>query len=147
MTNSSGYCNNARLFAVRLYLMLDQSGILVNTVFPMSTCTNVLQPNDVILALDGMKLANDGTVHFRASMLWYHEISLFFPCCAYCSRTIKWYCALCIVDRISPFCRGAHSVWSLCEHEILWWQSNTWHLERWQGLYFNIDIVPCRGNC
>jgi len=78
MTNSSGYCNNARLFAVRLYLMLDQSGILVNTVFPMSTCTNVLQPNDVILALDGMKLANDGTVHFRASMLWYHEISLFF---------------------------------------------------------------------
>lgn len=43
----------------------NQSGIFVNRVFPRSPGRGVLQPDDIILAVDGNDVANDATVEFR----------------------------------------------------------------------------------
>jgi len=43
----------------------DQSGILVNKVYPLSDAANFLKKDDVILSIDGSAIGNDGTIHFR----------------------------------------------------------------------------------
>ncbi len=42
-----------------------QTGILVNSVFPSSPARGIVQVEDVILAIDGADLENDGTIEFR----------------------------------------------------------------------------------
>jgi len=42
-----------------------QTGILTNKVLPGSPAKDILQPGDVILAIDGTDIENDGTIEFR----------------------------------------------------------------------------------
>ncbi|CAM4830086.1 unnamed protein product [Rotaria magnacalcarata] len=51
----------------REYLKLnhDQHGILVTSVEPACVLSKVLQEDDVIMEIDGVPIADDGTVHFR----------------------------------------------------------------------------------
>ncbi len=42
-----------------------QTGILTNKVLPGSPAKDILQPGDVILAIDGTDIENDGTIKFR----------------------------------------------------------------------------------
>lgn len=44
----------------------DLSGVLVTTVQPTAAAHGLLKPGDVLLSFDGVSLANDGTVPFRA---------------------------------------------------------------------------------
>jgi S1-C subfamily serine protease len=43
----------------------DQEGILVNKVYPGSPAKGILKEGDVILSVEGINVANDGTVEFR----------------------------------------------------------------------------------
>jgi S1-C subfamily serine protease len=43
----------------------EQTGILVNKVYPLSDAINVLQKDDVILSISGSPIGNDGTIPFR----------------------------------------------------------------------------------
>lgn len=43
----------------------EQTGILVNKVYPLSDAMNVLQKDDVILSIAGSPIGNDGTIPFR----------------------------------------------------------------------------------
>jgi len=43
----------------------DQTGVLVNSVFPNSPARGILQAGDVLLAIDGVTIENDGTIEFR----------------------------------------------------------------------------------
>jgi len=43
----------------------DQEGVLVNKVYPCSPAKGVLMEGDVILSVDGVDVANNGTVEFR----------------------------------------------------------------------------------
>jgi len=43
----------------------EQTGILVNKVYPLSDATSVLQKDDVILSIAGSPIGNDGTIPFR----------------------------------------------------------------------------------
>jgi S1-C subfamily serine protease len=48
------------------YLMSDeQTGVLVNKVYPDSPATDLLRTGDVILSIDGTNVENDGTIEFR----------------------------------------------------------------------------------
>jgi S1-C subfamily serine protease len=49
----------------QLGLSADQSGIAVNSVQPICAAMGVLQKRDVIVAVDGMPIANDGTFEWR----------------------------------------------------------------------------------
>lgn len=46
-------------------LPVGGSGILVTNVDPLAPAFGVLQKGDVLMAVDGIKLANDGTIPFR----------------------------------------------------------------------------------
>ncbi len=52
---------------LRAYLGMksDQTGILVPKIVWQSSAWNVLQPNDVLLSIDGYPVGNDGTIPFR----------------------------------------------------------------------------------
>ena len=43
----------------------DQSGIMITHLLPAIKKTSGLQKNDVLLAIDGVKIANDGSIPFR----------------------------------------------------------------------------------
>jgi len=43
----------------------DQTGIIINKVYPLSDAYRVLKKDDVILAIDGTPIGNDGTIPFR----------------------------------------------------------------------------------
>lgn len=43
----------------------EQTGILVNKVYPLSDALNVLEKDDVILSIGGSPIGNDGTIPFR----------------------------------------------------------------------------------
>lgn len=43
----------------------EQTGILVNKVYPLSDAMSVLQKDDVILSISGSPIGNDGTIPFR----------------------------------------------------------------------------------
>lgn len=50
----------------RMYKMKeDYSGVLVNKIYPESPAEGVLQSGDVILSVDGIDVANNGTINFR----------------------------------------------------------------------------------
>lgn len=42
----------------------DMTGVLVNKVNPLSDAHKVLKKNDIVLAFDGVPIANDGTGKF-----------------------------------------------------------------------------------
>ncbi|MEW5297330.1 MAG: hypothetical protein WDW36_000546 [Sanguina aurantia] len=48
-----------------LGMAAGQTGILVNSIAPTSTTASMLHKGDVLLAFDGVTIANDGTVHLR----------------------------------------------------------------------------------
>lgn len=48
-----------------LGLAAGQSGVVVNSVLPMCAAAGVLEPRDVLLEVDGVPIANDGTVEWR----------------------------------------------------------------------------------
>ena len=43
----------------------DETGIMVTHIMPEYKKTTILKPNDVILEIDGTKIANDGTINLR----------------------------------------------------------------------------------
>ncbi|KAF8058398.1 DEGP10 [Scenedesmus sp. PABB004] len=43
-----------------------QSGVLINRIQPTTSTAQVLAKGDVLMEFDGVPIANDGTVHFRA---------------------------------------------------------------------------------
>jgi S1-C subfamily serine protease len=43
----------------------QQTGMLVNTVYPHSPARGLLRPGDIILSIDGQNVENDGTIEFR----------------------------------------------------------------------------------
>lgn len=54
--------NNLRKF----YHMKDnETGVLISEVLPLSPSKGILQPGDVLLSLDNIRIANDGTIPFR----------------------------------------------------------------------------------
>jgi hypothetical protein len=69
----TGFCSmGARLahlensvFRKSLGMESHQSGIMINDLAPMSACKSLLQKFDVILAADGIPVANDGKIPFR----------------------------------------------------------------------------------
>lgn len=46
-----------------------QKGVLVREVEPTSAAAGQLQKGDVVLAFDGTKIANDGTIQFRCARM------------------------------------------------------------------------------
>jgi S1-C subfamily serine protease len=49
-----------------MYKMKEEySGVLVNKIYPGSPAKGVLESGDVILAVDGLEVANNGTINFR----------------------------------------------------------------------------------
>jgi S1-C subfamily serine protease len=69
----TGFCSmGARLaylengvFRKSLDMKSHQSGIMISDLSPMSACNSLLQKSDVILAVDGIPVANDGKIPFR----------------------------------------------------------------------------------
>jgi S1-C subfamily serine protease len=69
----TGFCSmGARLahlengaFRKSLGMKTHQSGIVINDMAPMSACKSLLQKFDVIVAADGIPVANDGKIPFR----------------------------------------------------------------------------------
>jgi len=71
--NCSGFCD----IGIQIQLMEsehirksmsmapEQTGILVNKVYPLSDAVNVLEKDDVILSIAGSPIGNDGTIPFR----------------------------------------------------------------------------------
>ncbi|CAA6663893.1 unnamed protein product [Spirodela intermedia] len=43
----------------------EMTGVLISKVNPLSDAYKVLKKDDIVLAFDGVPIANDGTVHFR----------------------------------------------------------------------------------
>jgi len=60
-------CQSMENPKLREYFKMErnQTGVLVNHVFPKTKSFNILKQDDVILALDGVQLANDGSIPFR----------------------------------------------------------------------------------
>lgn len=54
----------------------DESGILLTSLAPMAPAAAVLQKQDVILSVDGIKVANDGSIPFREGSLYKERVSL-----------------------------------------------------------------------
>ena len=50
-----------------------QTGVLVRYIFPGSPSERIIRPGDVILAIDGKSIANDGTIRFRENERTYFE--------------------------------------------------------------------------
>ena len=52
---------------MRRYYQMDekQTGALVNKVYPEAPIQGIMQGGDVILAIDGIRVENDGTIEFR----------------------------------------------------------------------------------
>ena len=46
-------------------LTKDETGVLVLKIMPDSPCLNLIFPLDILLSIDGHKIADDGTVEFR----------------------------------------------------------------------------------
>ncbi|GFR50891.1 hypothetical protein Agub_g13182, partial [Astrephomene gubernaculifera] len=60
-------CQNLENPHLRAALGMSEgmTGVLVNTIQKTSNAAQVLKPGDVLLEFDGVKIANDGTVHLR----------------------------------------------------------------------------------
>ena len=71
-------CQGLDNWQLRNYLRMEsgQTGIMVNTVFPMGSAHGVLCKGDVLLAFDGIPISNDGSVPFRG-------------CTFLCSQSLK----------------------------------------------------------
>lgn len=54
-------------FFKALYAVEDNRGVLVRHIIPGSAADGVLQPDDVIIELDGQAVGHDGTIAFRGS--------------------------------------------------------------------------------
>jgi len=71
--NCSGFCDigiqiqllESENIRAAMGMTTEQSGILVNKVYPLSDAANVLKKDDVITSIDGSSIGNDGTIHFR----------------------------------------------------------------------------------
>lgn len=71
--NCSGFCDigiqiqllESENIRAAMKMTPEQSGILVNKVYPLSDAANVLKKDDIILAIDGSAIGNDGTIDFR----------------------------------------------------------------------------------
>ncbi|MBL0716706.1 MAG: trypsin-like peptidase domain-containing protein [Desulfosarcina sp.] len=46
-------------------LLKNETGVLVNTIYPDSPAKKILEPGDVIIKINGNNVANDGTIEFR----------------------------------------------------------------------------------
>lgn len=59
-------CENPSL---RSFYQLDskEHGIAISSVIPLSPCLNKLEVNDVLMSIDGVAIADDGTVELRKS--------------------------------------------------------------------------------
>lgn len=51
--------------AVCLQVATNQSGSLVYKIDPLAPAHDVLKENDVVMEIDGVPIADDGTVEFR----------------------------------------------------------------------------------
>ena len=68
-----GYCSLGVVFQTlenahlrrALRMARDMSGVLINRIQATTPTAAVLRSGDVLLAFDGVAIANDGTVHFR----------------------------------------------------------------------------------
>ncbi|KAF6257274.1 trypsin-like cysteine/serine peptidase domain-containing protein [Scenedesmus sp. NREL 46B-D3] len=49
-----------------LGMAAQQSGVMINRIQPTTSTAQVLRKGDVLMEFDGVPIANDGTVHFRA---------------------------------------------------------------------------------
>ncbi|GLI61623.1 hypothetical protein VaNZ11_004041 [Volvox africanus] len=60
-------CQNLENPHLRAALGMSEgmTGVLVNTIQKTSNAAKVLKPGDVLLEFDGVRIANDGTVHLR----------------------------------------------------------------------------------
>ncbi len=47
------------------FMSKEQTGILVNKIYPDSPAAGILKPEDIILSIDGVNVASDGTIEFR----------------------------------------------------------------------------------
>ena len=47
------------------YQMGDETGVIVRYLLPHASAKNIIQLNDILLAIDGHNIADDGTVEFR----------------------------------------------------------------------------------
>jgi len=71
--NCSGFCDigiqiqlmESEHIRKAMGMIQEQTGILVNKVYPLSDAINVLQKDDVILSISGSPIGNDGTIPFR----------------------------------------------------------------------------------
>jgi S1-C subfamily serine protease len=52
---------------MRLYYKMQEehTGVLLNKIYPGSPAIGILRPGDIVLSVDGMDVANDGTILFR----------------------------------------------------------------------------------
>ncbi|KAG0591583.1 hypothetical protein KC19_1G185700 [Ceratodon purpureus] len=60
-------CQSAENVQLREHLKMPPglTGVLINKIHPLTDTSRCLKRDDVILAFDGIPIANDGTVHFR----------------------------------------------------------------------------------
>jgi len=71
--NCSGFCDigiqiqllESENIRTAMKMTPEQSGILVNKVYPLADAARVLKKDDIILSIDGSVIGNDGTIHFR----------------------------------------------------------------------------------
>ena len=52
---------------MRLYYKMreEHTGVLLNKIYPGSPATGILRPGDIVISVDGVDVANDGTIRFR----------------------------------------------------------------------------------
>jgi hypothetical protein len=43
----------------------EHTGVLLNKIYPGSPAIGILRPGDIVLSVDGIDVANDGTIQFR----------------------------------------------------------------------------------
>ena len=85
----SGFCNLGIRWQpiesdhMRIYFKLDnyETGILISRTLKLSCCYGHLQRGDVLMALNGVDIADNGTVPFRAKerILWNYLVHMKFP--------------------------------------------------------------------
>jgi S1-C subfamily serine protease len=51
---------------LKYHMPPEETGVLVNTIYPDSPAKGILEPGDVIVSIDGENIESDGTIEFRA---------------------------------------------------------------------------------
>lgn len=114
----TGFCSLGVKFqpmespSLRRYKALPEgrSGILVTKVDPLAPANEVLQRGDVLMAVDGIDLANDGTIPFRkGERVEVRCVEGRVYLCMYVRKYMYWALTLCRLCQLGPSPNEPHT--------------------------------------